>query len=73
MVGSKAYPVVVKRPVKEDFTTDRTEVRPTGRVVGEAVGVCSDNIAVLVKVEDWFAQSEVSKMGTWREVATGPV
>ncbi len=70
MVGSKAYEVVVKRPVKADDTISRIEVMPTGRVVGEVIGVCGDNVSVLVKVEDWFVESDVFKMGEWREAAT---
>lgn len=73
MVGSKAYEVIVKQPVKVDYTTDRTEVMPTGRIVGEVVGVCRDNIVVLVKAGNWFVESDVFKMGTWRSAATEPL
>lgn len=62
MMGSKAYEVVVKRPVKEDFVMGGTEVRPTGRVVGEVVGVLDDHVSVLVMVEDWFVESDFFRM-----------
>lgn len=68
MMGSKAYEVVVKRSLKQDYMTDRAEVRLTGKLVGEVVGVLDDNVLVLVKVEDWFVESDVFKMGRWREI-----
>ena len=73
MMGSKAYEVVVKRPVEADYTTDRTEVVAMGRVVGEVIGVDSNNVSVSVEVEEWFVESEMFKMGTWRRVATMPM
>ena len=68
-MGSKAYEIVVKQPLKEDYTTDRTEVRPTRRVVGEVVDVLDDGVSVIVRFEEWFVESEVFKIGTWREIA----
>lgn len=48
----QADEVIVKQPDKEDYMTDSTEVIRTGRVVAEVLGVCSDHIPVLVKIED---------------------
>lgn len=66
----QADEVIVKQPDKEDYMTDSTEVIRTGRVVAEVVGISSDHIPVLVKVEDWFVKSDVLKMGTGRVLAT---
>lgn len=51
---------------------DRTEVMPTGGVVGKVVDVLDNKFSVLVKVEDWFVGSDVFKMGAWTGVAIEP-
>ena len=32
------------------------------------VGVLGEDVSVLVKVEEWVVESDVFKMGTWREI-----
>ena len=36
---------------------------------GGLVGVLDDRVSVLVRVEEWFVESDVFKMVTWREIA----
>ena len=49
--GSKAYEVTVKQPCNSDYTTDRTRLTPTGRAIGEVIGVGQDNAMAYVKME----------------------
>ena len=69
--GSKAYEVIVKQPVKKDYTTDRTEVTPTGRIAGKVISVGNAGV-VYVLMEDWFVDSDKFKMGQWRDVSSKP-
>lgn len=77
IVGRIAYEVEVKQPCKSDYTTDRDEVRPTGRKVGTVMG--AETAAGIggqccVKMEKWFVESELFVgRGTWRAVAPPPV
>ena len=61
------------RPHSHLRMKDLTKVVPTGRVVGAVFGVYNDSFSLLVKVEEWFVESEVFKMGTWRKVAPKPM
>ena len=70
--GSKAYEVTVKQPCNSDYTTDRTPVTPTGRAIGEVIGVGQGNAMAYVKMEELFIESDVFKMGQWRGVAAEP-
>ena len=38
--------------------------------MGDVVGVCDDNVTLFVKVEEWYVESDVFKMNTWRNLAT---
>lgn len=67
-MGNKAYEVIVGQPVKKDDATSRVEVVPTGRVLGEVVGVYVDNVTLLLKMEDWFTESDLFRMGRWEDV-----
>ncbi|KAL9010885.1 MAG: hypothetical protein Q9180_009250, partial [Flavoplaca navasiana] len=66
--GHVAYEVEVKQPVKSDCTTDRDEVRPTGRKVGTVLGAGPGRLCY-VKIEDWFTASDMFRTrGTWRSM-----
>ncbi|KAL9636674.1 MAG: hypothetical protein Q9204_002164 [Flavoplaca sp. TL-2023a] len=68
LTGRVAYEVEVKQPVKSDCTTNRDEVRPTGRKVGTVLGAVPEGLCY-VKVEDWFTDSEMFRTrGTWRSM-----
>ncbi|KAL8993474.1 MAG: hypothetical protein Q9169_006316 [Polycauliona sp. 2 TL-2023] len=72
LMGRVAYEVEVKQPVKSDYTTDREEVRPTGRKVGTVMGVGAGGVC-FVRMEDWFTESETFRTrGTWRDVSEAP-
>ena len=66
VVGSKAYEVVLKRPIAKLADLERENVVTTGRVVGVVVGDLAYE-TVSVRVEDWFLQSEMFKKGCWRQ------
>lgn len=70
--GSKAYEVPVKQPCNSVYTTDRTRVTPTGRAIGEVIGVGQGHAMPYVKMEELFVGSDVFKMGQWRSVAAEP-
>ena len=70
--GRVAYEVEVRRPCKSDYTTDRDEVKPTGRIVGTVLGGVNDGYC-LVDMESWFTESENFTRGTWTTMAAGPL
>ena len=68
--GRIAYEVNVKKPVKSGFTKDRTEVTPTGRLVGTIID--STGSLCNLKIEKWFTETEdFVTRGTWRTIAGG--
>lgn len=70
LVGTKVYEVAVEKAFKgplERWEENVLVVKPTGRVVGEVLGICEAGPGVAVKIEDWFVQSDGWKMGTWWE------
>ncbi|KAL9007596.1 MAG: hypothetical protein Q9180_009618 [Flavoplaca navasiana] len=68
LIGRIAYEADVKQPVKSDCTTNRDEVRPTGRKVGTVLGAGPGGLCYL-KIEDWFTDSEMFRTrGTWRSM-----
>jgi hypothetical protein len=54
--------------VTSDYTTDRSEVTPTGRNVGTVF--VGKGPLYYVKIEKWFTETENFSMGTWREIAS---
>lgn len=62
LVGSKAYEVVLKQPIKDGGQIVRDNVTTTGRVVGTVVGDLPHE-TVSVRIEDWFVKSDVWKKG----------
>lgn len=70
--GRLAYELEVKQPCKSDYTTDRDEVKPTGRIVGTVGGRANDGTCI-VEMESWFTESENFTSGTWMTRAAGPL
>ena len=70
VIGSRAYEVVLRLPLAHGGAIVRENVVTTGRVVGVVINDLPHE-TVAVKLEDWFVQSDVFKMGRWgqREVA----
>ena len=64
VIGSKAYEVVLKRPIAKLADLERENVVTTGRVFGVVVAELAYE-TVSVRVEDWFVQSEKFKKGCW--------
>ncbi len=72
IVRRVAWEVEVKQPCRADYTTDRSEVRPTGRKVGTVITVGAGGECCL-KMEKWFVESEsFIGRGSWRELAPPP-
>ena len=67
--GSWAYEVILGESVKQNDATSRVEVAPTGRILGEVIGVYEDNVTVLLEMEEWFTESDLFEMGSWVDVA----
>lgn len=70
--GRVAYEVEVKQPCRSDYTTDRDEVKPTGRIVG-TVGGGGNEGTCIVEIESWFTETEIFTTGTWIRMAGGPL
>ncbi|KAL9596010.1 MAG: hypothetical protein Q9219_006094 [cf. Caloplaca sp. 3 TL-2023] len=70
-IGKFAYEADVKTPVKSDCTTDREEVKPTGRKVGTVFAKGMGRMCY-VRMEKWFTETEIfATRGTWRAIGGG--
>ena len=66
VVGSKAYEVVLKRPIADGGKVVRENVVTSGRVIGVVTNELPHE-TVTVEVEDWFVMGTVFKKGRWQE------
>lgn len=71
VVGSKAYEVFLKQPIKDGGKIVRENVLTTGRVIGVVVADLPHE-TVSVRIEDWFSNSEVFKKGQWNQLDVAP-